>query len=139
VPRYQHDWALLTLLTDPTREWNRPKEMMRLLYVADPTNPNYATGYAFALTQGGKPAQALAIVAKLSKAERDYSPRAPYLAYVYGSNGNKDEEARLEQLAGAAAFLPEERLLFVEAREADLRKPIAPPANAPRPKPVDKS
>ncbi len=54
VPRYQHDWALLSLLQDGTSEWTGPKEIMRKLYDGDPSNPNYATGYAFALARVGQ-------------------------------------------------------------------------------------
>ena len=32
VPRYQHDWALLTLVTEPNANWNPAKETMRQLY-----------------------------------------------------------------------------------------------------------
>ena len=137
VPRYQHDWALLSLLIDPTTEWNRPKEMMHQLYQSDPTNPDYITGYAFALAQGGKAAQALTVMNTLPAAELKYSPRAPYLAFIYGSNGKKDEVTRLEGMAGATSLLPEERQLFTLAREADLKK-LLPPIPA-RPKPAGQS
>jgi hypothetical protein len=136
VPRYQHDWALFSLLLDPTPEWDGPKEIMRQLYTSDPTNPNYATGYAFALARAGKGPQSLAIVAKLSPAERDYSPRSPYLAYVYGINGKKGEVEHMEALSHGTPYLPEERLLFTLAREAEDHRVV--PAFVP-PKPTVKS
>ena len=51
VARYQHDWALLSLLSNHTNDWDEPKIIMHDLYIQDPSNPNNATGYAFALAQ----------------------------------------------------------------------------------------
>ena len=137
VPRYQHDWALLSMLLDPTDAWDGPKEIMRKLYEGDPANPNYATGYAFALARAKKGPQALVIVSKFQSQERDYSPRAPYLAYIYGINGKKTDVAHMESLATGSGYLPEERLLFNLAREAVIRKSL-PPAIVPKPKAVEK-
>jgi hypothetical protein len=122
VPRYQHDWALLTMLIDPTDAWDGPKEIMHKLYVSDPTNPNYITGYGFALARANKNPQALAIISKLTPSERDYSPRAPYLAFIYGENGREPEVAHAEMTSRGTAYLPEERVLFTLAREAQYRR-----------------
>jgi len=138
VARYQHDWALLTLLVNPSSDWNESKDIMRKLYETDPANPNYATGYAFALAQAGKGPQALAVVSKLSPQDRDYSPRAPYLAYVYGVNRMKADVIRSETQAHGAVLLPEENILFTLAHELESRKALAPPA-APKAKPPTSS
>jgi hypothetical protein len=128
VPRYQHDWALLSLLLDPTPAWDRPKEIMHELYISDETNPDYITGYAFALAQAGKGPQALAIAGKLPLAEQNYSPRAPYLAFIFGVAGKKSEITRFETMARSTPYLPEERSLFEMGREAAPPKPPSPPA-----------
>ena len=108
--------GLLSLLTEPSSDWNDPKQTFEDLYRTEKTNPFYATGYAFALAQAGKAAEALAVVAKLSQSERDYSPRAPYLAFVYALNKNRDEVDRLQSLSRGTSFLKEEETLFIEAR-----------------------
>jgi hypothetical protein len=134
VSRYQHDWALLSMLVNPSPDWNEPKEIMHQLYQLDPGNPNYTTGYAFALAQSGKGPAALAIAARLSPADRDFTPRAPYLAYIYGANHMKAEVTRMENLGHDTSLLPEESLLFTLGEQLAERKTPPPPV-APKPKP----
>jgi len=126
VPRYQHDWALLTLLAEPTVSWNPAKDTMRSLYEANPDNATYGTGYAFALAQAGKGPEALAIVEKMTDSEREYPPRAPYLAFVYGVAKKADELEKTEAFGQGQNFLPEESYLFTRAREELNRKPEKP-------------
>lgn len=123
IPRYQQDWALLSMLTNPTDAWDEPKQIMQRLYRQDPADPFYATGYAFALAQAGKGPQALAVVSKLTESERDYSPRLPYLAYIYGVAHQRTEVERLQGRAVGAAYLPQEDDLFLKARAELDRKP----------------
>jgi hypothetical protein len=123
VPRYKNDWAVLTLLTEPTSDWDDPKQTLEDLYQGDKSNPFYATGYAFALAQAGRAPEALAVVSKISQLERDYSPRAPYLAYIYALNKQRDEVDRLENLSRGTSFLKEEETLFIEAHTELDRKP----------------
>lgn len=132
VPRYQHDWALLTMLTESTSSWNPPKDTMRRLYETEPANSTYATGYAFALALAGKSAEALAIVEKLSPSDRDFPPRQPYLAFVYGLAKKQAEFERAQKLGEGTSFLPEESYLFVRGKEELNRKPPAKP-KAPQP------
>ncbi len=125
VKRYQHDWALAALLQNPTAMWNAPKETMRELYEAETQNANYAAGYAFALAQAGRGEEAVAVFARIPAAERDYGPRLPYAAYIYGVARDRGELARIRALADgnpAADYLPEEKRLFGWAEEA-LRRP----------------
>lgn len=124
MPRYRNDWAMLSLLTEPSSDWNDPKQALEDLYEGDTSNPFYATGYAFALARAGKATEALAVVSKLSQQDRDYSPRAPYLAYVYALNKQRDEVDRLQSLSRNTPFLKEEESLFIEARAELDRKPI---------------
>lgn len=126
VPRYQHDWALLTLLTEPNSNWNPAKEIMHKLHAADPRDATYSTGYAFALAQAGKAGEALDVVAGMTATERQYPPRQPYLAFVYGV-GKKAAELEAAVAQGQdVSYLPEESYLFTRAREELNRKPEKP-------------
>ncbi|HWA85151.1 MAG TPA: hypothetical protein VG710_02920 [Opitutus sp.] len=126
VPRYQHDWALLTLLLEPSSAWNPAKDIMRNLHEGEPDNATYATGYAFALAQSGRGAEALAIVDKMTDADRAYPPRAPYLAFVYGVGKRGPDLEKAASLGDGVTFLPEENYLFTRAREELNRKPEKP-------------
>ncbi len=133
---YRHDWALLTMLVHPTKTWDAPKIMAKDVHAADPQNPNYATSHALALAQAGKAAEALAIIEKLPPAERDYAPRAPYLAFVYGRNRRRTEFEKYAALAASARVLAQERALVPLGQEA-LDRPVMPPPEpkkAPAPK-----
>ena len=134
VPRYQHDWALLTLLLEPTVNWNPAKDTMRQLYESERANATYGTGYAFALAQAGKGAEALAIVQKMTDDERNYPPRAPYLAFVYGVAKQADQLDREISIGQGATFLPEESYLFTRAHEELIRKPEKPKVSPADPK-----
>jgi hypothetical protein len=128
VPRYHHDWALLTMLLEPTADWSPAKEAMKNLYESNRANATYATGYVFALAQAGKPAEAMAVVEKMSASERDYPPRQPYLAFAYGVARKGPELERAAGLSSPASLLPEENYLFTRARDELVRKPEHPTA-----------
>jgi hypothetical protein len=133
VLRYQHDWALLSLLTEPTNSWNPPKEMLRKAYLATPNDATLAAGYAFALAQSGKTAEALSVVEKMAAVDRDIPPRQPYIAFVYGCARKALELDRAIAIAQGADYLPEEAYLFTRARAELERKPekTKAPASAP--------
>jgi hypothetical protein len=116
--RRRNDWALLSLLTAPTAQWDDAKIALEELYRGDHSNPFYATGYAFALAQAGEGPRALEVVGRLSEDERAYPPRAPYLAYVYGVNGRAADVGRMQAIAAGIPCLREERQLLVMARES---------------------
>lgn len=131
VPRYQHDWALLTLLMEPTAAWTPVKETMRKLYESDPSDPSYATGYAFALAQSGKGAPAFDIIVKVPLEQRDQILRQPYLAFVYGVAKKSDDFAHAVKIAEGTSYLSEEAYLFTRGREELEKKPIKPKDRAP--------
>ena len=124
VPRYQHDWALLTLLRDPSLSWNPAKETMKTLHEQDPGNATYATGYAFALAQSDRFKEALTVALTISAEGREFPPRLPYMAYVQAMAGKRDEALRLVALAEKSGtdYLPEERKLLSQASEAAMRQ-----------------
>ena len=63
---------------------------------------------------------------KLKPEERDYLPRQPYLAFVYGVAKKSAELEHAASLAQTLDALPEESYLFVRAREELNRKPEKP-------------
>lgn len=128
---YRHDWALLSLLVLPGTEWDAPKTIAKDVYLADPTNPSYATTYAFALTQAGKAEEARAVLEKLPGAEREFPLRAPYMAFVYGYCRRPAEFEKYAALIGNAPVLREERLLVQQGQDA-LTRPL--PRSTPEPK-----
>ena len=124
VPRYQHDWALLTLLRDPSLSWNPAKDTMKKLYEQDQGNATYATGYAFALAQSDRFKEALTVALTVPAADREFPPRLPYMAYVHAMAGKRDEALRFLALAetGGVDYLPEERKLLSQAGETAARQ-----------------
>jgi hypothetical protein len=129
-PRYRHDWALLGLLAGPADARTEAGEILYRLYREDAANPIFATSYAFSLAREGKASEALAVLARLSPADRDFPPRSPYLAYIYGANGLGADVGRMEWIGRDGAYLREERALFLQARSA-LERAHGSPAKAP--------
>jgi thioredoxin-like negative regulator of GroEL len=132
VARYRYDYALLTLLTSPTQNWDGSKIILEELYRTSPSDASYATGYAFALAQADRGKEAAAVLAKMSEEDRIFPPRLPYLAYVYGVARMKPEFERVNKPNLDDEYLPEERQLFLQGRDALTRvveKPTPAPAN----------
>lgn len=119
VPRYRHDWALLSVLTSSGSTWTPAKEMLERLHGEEPGNAAYATGYAFALAKSGRAKEAAAVADKLNEMDRSLAARAPYLAYIYGQARRADDFEKASALQPPAeSLLPEERLLISLARDA---------------------
>ncbi|MFH1499740.1 MAG: hypothetical protein ABII82_18160, partial [Verrucomicrobiota bacterium] len=113
VPRYKYDWALLSLLTQNRTTWTPAKQAMHDLYTADPDKAHYAVGYAFALAQSDMEQKGLEILEKLPPAELTHPTRAPYLAFIYGMNRQRERfETSAAVQPGLKDLLPEERGLF---------------------------
>jgi thioredoxin-like negative regulator of GroEL len=129
IPRYQHDWALLTLLTDPSTKWDPAKVTLEQLYRDHPTDATYATAYALALAQAGRASEGVAVLAKLTPDERNFVPRQPFLAYVYGAAQMRPEFQHARELGANADYLPEEAQLFTRGAEELDRRPDVPAAS----------
>lgn len=134
VDRYNHDWALLTLLTNPSTQPSAAKDIMRRLYELNPTNPAYATGHAFALAQSRKGAEALTIVRKLGETDLTFQPRLPYLAYISGAARDAAGVEQARKLSQGMTYLPEEMKLFDRAQE-ELTRQERPPTPPKKPAP----
>ncbi len=110
------DWALLSLLVEPTAAPNEATRLFEGLHRHDPDNPYYTTNYAFALWQLRRFREASALLDTLPPAEKSIPVRAPYLAIVYASAGRRDDaRAALTRMPSAPALLPEEAALATEA------------------------
>ena len=114
-PKLQ-DWALLSLLTEPTSVPNEATRTLEMLHAKDKLNQHYATNYAFALFQLGRHAEACALVDRLDAGGKELPERAPYLAAIYAAAGRKDEaRAALRRAPPERALLPEEVALLRKA------------------------
>lgn len=127
VTRYQHDWALLSVLLDPSTNWTTPKRTLEELHNADKANPHFATSYAFALALTGKKKESLDVLAALPPDELGFLPRLPYLAYIYGAANDPAMLAKLTAASAEGDYLPEESALFRRAQEVLHQKPAPPP------------
>lgn len=112
------DWALLSLLLAPTRTPNEATRVLAALHERDPANAFHVTNHAFALWQLGRAADAAALAAGMSAAERAMPARAPYLAVVFAAAGRREEAgAVLRHAPSRAALLREEAALLDRAEE----------------------
>ena len=118
--RLQHDAALLTLLLEAPAGPNGTTETLKRLHESEPDNPIFATGHAFALWRLGRPAEAVAVVDRLSPAERDLPARAPYLAAIYAGAGRTAEAQAALGRVVSASLLPEEAGLVAQASASAL-------------------
>lgn len=123
LARYQHDWALLSMLTDPSKQWNNDKGVMKILYDSDKANPYYVVGYGFALAQAGRAPEALKIIEALTDLDKALPARAPYLAYIYGANKMAKETKFYVEAAANIDLLDEERGLLRQATDALTTRP----------------
>lgn len=139
LARYQHDWALLSMLTDGSKQWNNDKEVMKSLYETAKTNPYYMVGYAFALAQAGRGAEALKVIEPLSDLDKALPTRAPYLAYIYGVNKMVKETNHYVEASANIDMLDEERGLLRQAADALTARPesVRPPKDTKKPKASD--
>lgn len=117
LPRYQYDWALLSMLLSERTAWTEEKQTMQTLYESNPDDAYYATGYAFALAQSEREEEAVEIADQINELERNLPERAPYLAFVYATAmrpGAVDKFATNAE--GFDNYLPEESQLLQDAR-----------------------
>jgi hypothetical protein len=135
VPRYRHDWAVLSLLTQRTVQWNPPKTLLATLHAEEPDNPYYRTSHAFALAQANRLEEAVALLEGLTAEEQRATPRLPYLAYIHGKARDREAFERVVAfIPRGQDYLPEEQRLIHDGRtllEAPGRSPrTAPEADA---------
>lgn len=127
VSRNQHDWALLSMLTDQSRQWSNDKEQMKSLYLGAKNNPYHMVGYGFALALTGQASEALKVIEPLTDLDRALPSRAPYLAFIYGANKMEKEAKHYVEFAANADLLDEERSLLRQALDLLHVKPVEAP------------
>lgn len=117
LPRYQYDWALLSMLLSERTIWTEEKQTMQTLYESDPDNAYYITGYAFALAQSDREDEAVEIADRINELERNLPERAPYLAFVYAAAMKPGAvDTFVANAEGFENLLPEETQLLQDAR-----------------------
>ncbi len=91
-----------------------PYDMAREVYEKAPTNPSYASTYAFSLYLQGKYPESLKVMQQLPPAELQKPSAAGYYGMILKANGNRAlAKAYLDRAAGG---LPEEQTLFNQAK-----------------------
>jgi predicted Zn-dependent protease len=109
----ENNFAMLSLLLK--NDEDHATELARALYRKQPTNPVFASTYAYALHLAGRTQDALRIMRVL----RPDQLRDPTIAAYYGiflaASGAHAEAAGFLELAKKAALLPEEKQLLASA------------------------
>lgn len=94
------------------------QRLARDLYEKEPSNPAYASTYAFALYSQGDVKKALKVFGALNEQQLRQPEIAAYYGLVLSAAGDRARAAELLDLGQTAQFLPEERALFEKARRA---------------------
>ncbi len=94
----------------------KPHELAREVYQAQPSNPNFASTYAFSLYLQDKKTEALKIMQSLSPKDLESPVIAGYYGLILQANGDTQKARTYLNLASNAPVLPEERHLFNQAR-----------------------
>jgi len=94
----------------------RPHDLARDIYRKAPTNPAYASTYAYSLHLQKRSAQALKVFERLKPDQLEQAPVALYYAVVLQATGNGERAKKYLDIAAATKLLPEERKLLVQAR-----------------------
>lgn len=93
----------------------RPYDLAREVYQKDPTNPQYACTYAFALHLQGKDTEALKIMQQLDAKDLSNSSIAGYYGIILKAVGDKAQANAYLKRSVNEQLLPEERAMFEQA------------------------
>jgi predicted Zn-dependent protease len=110
----KNNLAMTALLLD-AREL-RPQALARETYRKAPTNPAYASTYAFSLHLQKHSAQALKVFERLKPNELEHASVALYYGIVLQATGNGERARKYLDIAAGTKLLPEEQKLLVQAR-----------------------
>lgn len=115
-PVTRNNLAALSLLLK--RNAGMVHQWARENYRAFPSNPAFASTYAYSLCLQGQPAEGLKIMAAFPEADYSSPDMALYYALVLQANGQKEKAAYfLKKAAASTSLLPEEKDLLLEAEE----------------------
>lgn len=94
---------------------SKPYELAQQVYQQDPTNPQCASTYAFALYSQGKPANALKVMQQLDSKYLQAPSIALYYAMILKANGDKTQARAYLDRVSRAQLWPEEQALYDKA------------------------
>lgn len=114
--RVAGDWAMVTMLQDPSVTETLPRTVARDLHASEPRNPFFTTTYAFALHQQKRTREALLLMDQLTPAELRVPGRALYHGLFLATVGDRRRARECLELAEKATTLPEEKALLQDAR-----------------------
>jgi tetratricopeptide (TPR) repeat protein len=110
--RVAGDWAMLTLLLQPTSSFDGPKRTAEQLHAAAPDDPFFATAHAFARYQTGEIKRSVALMESLKPAELAVPGRTLYFGLFLARDGQADRARDALEKAERANVLPEEQELL---------------------------
>jgi len=90
----------------------KPFDLARQAYEADPKNPSFASTYALSLYLLHRNADALQVLQQLPAANLESPEIAGYYGIILKATGNRSKAGAYLKLASGAKLLPEERKLF---------------------------
>lgn len=108
-----NNMAALSLLLNANMD--QAIKMARDSYQKDPTNPVYASTYAYALHVQGRTAEGIDIMRSVVAGQLEQPAYAAYFGVLLGAVDSREEARKYLALGQNASLLPEERHLVEEA------------------------
>jgi tetratricopeptide (TPR) repeat protein len=93
-----------------------PYDMAQEVYEKAPTNPSYASTYAFSLYLQKKYPEALKVMQQLTQKDLENPSTAGYYGLILKANANMAEAKTFLNLSSNGSLLPEEQALFDQAK-----------------------
>jgi Flp pilus assembly protein TadD len=114
--RIQNNFAQVCLLLNADVE--RARKLAEQLYRKEPTNPAYASTYAYALYTKGDTKGALKIIGALNETQLREPSVAAYYGVLLAAGGSTQDAREYLKLGTAAKLLPEEKALIKKAESS---------------------
>ena len=114
--RIQNNLAQLRLLL--SADIAQAEKLSADLYSKEPSNPFYASTYAFALYSVGDTDGALEIMNGLRESQLRDPSLATYYGIILAAAGENEKARKYLDLAASGKLLPEERALITRAEES---------------------
>lgn len=114
--RIQNNLAQLRLLLNADVE--RARQVASDVYAQEPSNPAYASTYAFALYTKGDANEGLKVMNRLSAEELHQPAVATYYGVLLAAAGETEKAREYLSLVDSAKLLPEERALITKAQDS---------------------
>ena len=113
--RIQNNLAQLRLLLNA--DVDRASHVAADIYNREPSNPAFASTYAFALYTKGDASEGLKVMNRLSEQELRQPALAAYYGLLLATAGETEKARQYLDLAEPAKLLPEERQLIAKAED----------------------